>query len=171
MAVRNEACEGVTVRFWTGRGSVCRLDRQLGRCFPPPCHQSLHARLVGLFDIDVRWRVQRLAFPYKQCEENEADPGDDRGDNGAGNDPFVGQHRVAICHRSQDMVQLGASKLQSLDNNFTIGRAHLENWFVGKKVGEVVDEGEGIKEGDRIDEAEVGRGMDSVNALLLIRET
>lgn len=41
---------------------------------------------------------------------------------------------------------------------------------VGKRVGEV-DEGEGIKEGDRVDKVEVGRGVKSENTVLLITET
>lgn len=40
---------------------------------------------------------------------------------------------------------------------------------MGKRVGEV-DEEEGIKEGDRVDEVEVGRGVDIENTVLLIAE-
>jgi len=47
--------------------------------------------------------------------------------------------------------------------------AYLSNWAVGVDVNEVNEE-EGIKEGDRVDEVEVGRGVDSVNTVLLIRE-
>jgi hypothetical protein len=45
----------------------------------------------------------------------------------------------------------------------------MSNWAVGKRAGEV-DEEEGIREGDIVDEVEVGRGVDSGNTVLLIRE-
>lgn len=40
---------------------------------------------------------------------------------------------------------------------------------VGKRVGEV-DEEEGIKDGDRVDEVEVGRGVGVENTVLLITD-
>lgn len=45
----------------------------------------------------------------------------------------------------------------------------LSNPAVGEKVGEV-DEEEDIEEGDRVDEVEVGRGVNVENTVLLITE-
>lgn len=67
------------------------------------------------------------------------------------------------------MVRLEAAQFQYLDNDAATAQAHLLGWAVGGRVGKM-DEEEGIKEGDRIDEVEVGRGVDIGNTVLLITE-
>ena len=66
------------------------------------------------------------------------------------------------------MVRLEATKFQDLDNDSAVSWAHLSNRAVDR-AGEL-DEEEDIKEGDRVDEVEVGRGVDVGNTVLLITE-
>lgn len=58
----------------------------------------------------------------------------------------------------------------TLTTAFAIAWAYLSSWAVGETDDNEVNEEEGIKEGDRVDEVEVGRGVDSGNTVRLIRE-
>jgi len=57
----------------------------------------------------------------------------------------------------------------TLTTTLAIARAYLSNWTVGEANVNGVNEEEGIKEGDRVDEVAVGRGVGSENIVLLIR--
>jgi hypothetical protein len=163
LSVRGEVFERVSLLFGTGRGLFCRLDRQLRGFFSP------FVQPVGLFKINVRWGIQVLAFPHEEREENEADSYNDRGGNGAGNDPFAGHRHGVTRRRSQGVVRLRATNFQYFGKDSAIVQAYRSNWAVGKRVGEA-DEEEDVKEGDRVDEVGVGRDADIENTVLLITE-
>jgi hypothetical protein len=56
-------------------------------------------------------------------------------------------------------------------NSFEAARGGLDDWKLSKlAVGTRVGEEEGIKEGGRVDEVEVGKGVGVENTVLLIKE-